>query len=125
MSGSHDFDPTELTHTLSRGLPAPQQPAQLSDLHPWPSTRRAGKSPRTKGTGQPANLSPLSSAVALDLSIYCMPSDIHTLSLILTKPPGVGTVLLIYMGKGLETVISQALSASEFGFAGLLVLHVG
>lgn len=52
------------------------------------------------------------------VSASTVPGDVHTLSLILTKPPGVGTVLLIRMGKGSETIISQALSASGFGFAG-------
>lgn len=73
--------------------------------------------PRTKGTEQPAKLSPFCSAVALGLGIYCARWCTHIVSNP-HKTPGVGTVLLIHMGKGSETIISQALSASGFGFAG-------
>lgn len=67
-----------------------------------------------KGTDRPANLSPFFSAAALDLSIYCVPGDKHTLSPVLTKTPRVGSVLAIAVGKSSETIISQAFSASVF-----------
>lgn len=113
--GSHISDHIELIHTPSSGLLALQHPVQLPDLHPSPTlTWRVEESLRPKGTEQPANPSPFFSAVALGFSIYCVPGDVHTSSLILTKFPRVGSALLISVGKSSETIINQALSASGF-----------
>lgn len=116
-----DQVPTILNELSSLPLsPGFFQPHSICTLGPIPLAllHKESKSPRTKDTEQPANLPPLFSAVAVNLRIYCVPGDVHTLPLIFTKPSRVGIPLLIYVGQASETIINQALLASGFGSAG-------
>lgn len=106
----------ELTHTPSRGLPAPQYPAQLSDLHPLPpppSQGKWGRVPGQKVLGKQQTLSLFLSCCSGFQYLLCSGRCTY----IVSNPHNPPTGGILLMGSSMCTkiqTISQAVSASGF-----------